>query len=80
MATMLPPSNDVLSRDPFPASTKVYAEGSDPTIRVPFRAIQLTDGDDPHRRRHVGPVHRPRCRDRRARRDRAAPRAVDRAP
>ncbi|MDB5028357.1 MAG: thiC [Candidatus Eremiobacteraeota bacterium] len=44
MATMLPPSNDVLSRDPFPASTKVYAEGSDPTIRVPFRAIQLTDG------------------------------------
>jgi phosphomethylpyrimidine synthase len=44
MATMLPPTNDVLSRDPFPSSTKVYAEGSDPTIRVPFRAIQLTDG------------------------------------
>jgi len=44
MATMLPPTNDVLSRDPFPASTKVYAEGSDPTIRVPFRAIQLSDG------------------------------------
>jgi phosphomethylpyrimidine synthase len=44
MATMLPPTNDVLSRDPFPSSTKVYAQGSDPTIRVPFRAIQLTDG------------------------------------
>jgi phosphomethylpyrimidine synthase len=44
MATILPPSNDVVSRDPFPASTKVYAEGSDPTIRVPFRAIELTDG------------------------------------
>ena len=45
MATMLPPSNDVLSRDPFPASAKVYAVGSDPTIRVPFRAITLTDGE-----------------------------------
>ena len=44
MATMLPPSNDVLSRDPFPSSTKVYAIGSDPTIRVPFRAIALSDG------------------------------------
>ncbi len=44
MATMIPPSNDVLSREPFPASSKVYAEGSDPTIRVPFRAIQVTDG------------------------------------
>ncbi|MBV8369936.1 MAG: phosphomethylpyrimidine synthase ThiC [Candidatus Eremiobacteraeota bacterium] len=45
MATMLPPSNDVLSRDPFPASSKVYAVGSDPTIRVPFRAITLSDGE-----------------------------------
>src|SRR5579875_1931836 len=44
MATMLPPSNDVLSRDPFPASTKAYKIGSDPSIRVPFRAIALTDG------------------------------------
>jgi phosphomethylpyrimidine synthase len=44
MATMVPPTNDVLSREPFPASTKVYAEGSDPTIRVPFRAIQVSDG------------------------------------
>jgi len=44
MATMLPPSNDVLSRDPFPSSTKVYATGSDPTIRVPFRTIALSDG------------------------------------
>jgi phosphomethylpyrimidine synthase len=44
MATMLPPSNDVLSRDPFPASRKVYAPGSHPSIRVPFRAIALADG------------------------------------
>jgi phosphomethylpyrimidine synthase len=44
MATMVPPTNDVLSREPFPASTKVYAEGSDPTIRVPFRAIAVSDG------------------------------------
>jgi phosphomethylpyrimidine synthase len=44
MATMLPPSNEAVSRDPFPASNKVYATGSDPTIRVPFRAIALTDG------------------------------------
>src|ERR1700676_5260355 len=45
MATMLPPTNDVLSRDPFPASAKIYVEGSDPSIRVPFRAITLTDGE-----------------------------------
>jgi phosphomethylpyrimidine synthase len=44
MATMLPPSNDVLSREPFPASRKVYAHGSNPSIRVPFRAIALADG------------------------------------
>ncbi len=44
MATMLPPTNDVLTRTPFPASQKVYAEGSDPTIRVPFRAIGVSDG------------------------------------
>jgi phosphomethylpyrimidine synthase len=44
MATMLPPSNESVSREPFPASTKVYAQGSDATIRVPFRAIELTDG------------------------------------
>ena len=44
MATMLPPSNEKVSRDPFPASTKVYAVGGDPSIRVPFRAIALSDG------------------------------------
>jgi phosphomethylpyrimidine synthase len=44
MATMVPPTNDVLSREPFPSSQKVYAPGSDPTIRVPFRAVALTDG------------------------------------
>ena len=45
MATMIPPTNEVLSRQPFPSSMKVYAEGSDPTIRVPFRTIALTDGE-----------------------------------
>jgi phosphomethylpyrimidine synthase len=45
MATMIPPRNDVLSRDPFPSSAKIYVPGSDPTIRVPFRAITLTDGE-----------------------------------
>ena len=45
MATMVPPTNDVLSRDPFPASAKIYVEGSDPSIRVPFRAITLSDGE-----------------------------------
>src|ERR1700730_3788769 len=45
MATMVPPTNDVLSRDPFPASVKIYVEGSDPSIRVPFRAITLSDGE-----------------------------------
>jgi phosphomethylpyrimidine synthase len=44
MATMVPPTNDVLSREPFPSSQKVYAPGSDATIRVPFRAVALTDG------------------------------------
>jgi phosphomethylpyrimidine synthase len=44
MATMTPPTNDVLSREPFPASRKVYVEGSDSSIRVPFRAIAVSDG------------------------------------
>ncbi len=37
--------NDVISREPFPGSSKVYAIGSDPSIRVPFRAIALTNGE-----------------------------------
>jgi phosphomethylpyrimidine synthase len=38
-------SNDVITREPFPGSHKVYATGSDPSIRVPFRAIPLSTGE-----------------------------------
>jgi phosphomethylpyrimidine synthase len=41
--TVLP--NEAISRDPFPGSRKVYAQGSDPSIQVPFRAIALTNGE-----------------------------------
>ena len=34
-----------LTREPFPASTKVYAEGSQPGVRVPMREIALTNGE-----------------------------------
>ena len=43
MDTALP--NAAISREPFPGSRKVYAQGSDPSIRVPFRAIALTNGE-----------------------------------
>ncbi len=43
MDTVIP--SDVISREPFPGSHKVYAVGSDPSIRVPFRAIALTNGE-----------------------------------
>ena len=43
MDTALP--NEAISREPFPGSTKVYAQGSDPSIRVPFRAIALPNGE-----------------------------------
>jgi phosphomethylpyrimidine synthase len=43
MDTALP--NEAISREPFPGSRKVYAQGSDPSIRVPFRAIALTNGE-----------------------------------
>ena len=45
MATMVTPTNDTITRTPFPASSKVYAEGSIPSIRVPARAITLTNGE-----------------------------------
>jgi len=41
--TIIP--SDVISREPFPGSSKVYAVGSDPSIRVPFRAIALSNGE-----------------------------------
>ncbi|QIL71551.1 phosphomethylpyrimidine synthase ThiC [Diaphorobacter sp. HDW4B] len=34
-----------LTREPFPASTKNYLEGSQPDIRVPVRDIALTNGE-----------------------------------
>jgi phosphomethylpyrimidine synthase len=37
--------SDVISREPFPGSSKVYAVGSDPSLRVPFRAIALSNGE-----------------------------------
>ncbi len=37
------PTQEVISRAPFPASTKVYVEGSRPDIRVPMREIKLND-------------------------------------
>jgi phosphomethylpyrimidine synthase len=43
MDTVLP--NEAISREPFPGSRKVYAQGSDPSIRVPFRAIALSNGE-----------------------------------
>jgi phosphomethylpyrimidine synthase len=38
-------STETISREPFPGSRKVYAAASDPSIRVPFRAIALTNGE-----------------------------------
>jgi phosphomethylpyrimidine synthase len=45
MASMITPTNDSVTRKPFPASRKVYAVGSQPSIRVPARAITLTTGE-----------------------------------
>jgi phosphomethylpyrimidine synthase len=45
MASMTTPTNDTITRDPFPGSRKVYAVGSQPSIRVPARAIALTNGE-----------------------------------
>ena len=39
------PSNQTITRTPFPGSQKVYAPGSNPSIRVPMRAIALTNGE-----------------------------------
>jgi phosphomethylpyrimidine synthase len=45
MASTAIPSNDVISREPFPGSAKVYAAGSQDSIRVPMRAITLSTGE-----------------------------------
>lgn len=42
----LPASNDILTRDPLPASHKTYISGEiHPDIKVPMRAISLTNGE-----------------------------------
>ncbi|RUM90869.1 MAG: phosphomethylpyrimidine synthase ThiC [Thiomicrospira sp.] len=42
----LPASNDILTRDPLPASHKTYIPGEiHPDIQVPMRAITLTNGE-----------------------------------
>lgn len=42
----MPASNDILTREPFPASQKIYEPGKiHPDIQVPMRAIALTNGE-----------------------------------
>ncbi|MCA9759435.1 MAG: phosphomethylpyrimidine synthase ThiC [Candidatus Eisenbacteria bacterium] len=38
----IPGADSLITRDPFPASRKVYIEGSSPSIQVPMREIELT--------------------------------------
>ena len=42
----------ILTRDPLPGSARIYVEGSDPSLRVPMRAVRLSDskvtGPDGH--------------------------------
>ena len=42
---MTAPRNETITRKPFPGSRKVYATGKDPSIRVPMRAVALSDGE-----------------------------------
>ena len=43
------PARARITRDPFPASRKIYAEGSDPSIRVPMREVALAPtGGEPN--------------------------------
>ncbi len=42
VADRIPNSKSKLTRDPLPKSRKVYLEGSDPSIRVPMREIELS--------------------------------------
>ncbi len=42
VADRVPNASSVITRDPLPASRKIYVEGSDPSIRVPMREIELT--------------------------------------
>ena len=61
-------------------SRKIYSIGSDPSIRVPMREIELTNGERARRVRHERTVHRSGRRDRRARRHRADARSAGSRP
>jgi len=45
----LTPNENVITRDPYPSSTKIYVEGSRPDLRVAMRRIELTTNGDPAR-------------------------------
>ena len=38
------PTNEVITRDPFPASTRIYVEGERAGVKVPMREITLNPG------------------------------------
>ena len=42
VADRIPNSSSKLTREPLPRSRKIYIEGSDPSIRVPMREIELS--------------------------------------
>ena len=48
-----------LTREPFPASKKIYLEGSQKDILVPIREVQLTNGDQAHLYDTSGPYTDP---------------------
>ena len=43
MSTRSRPTDDVITREPFPGSTKCYVEGSRSSIRVPMREVRQSD-------------------------------------
>ena len=45
-----------LSREPFPASRKVYVPGSQASIQVPMREILLSNGAIAHLAYHLGAI------------------------
>ena len=67
-----------LTREPFPASTKSAIASSRPDLHVPVRDVPLTNGETRLALRHLGPVHRPGGRHRRAPRPARRARRLDR--
>jgi len=43
-----PVGSDGITRDPFPASQRIYVTGSDPSVRVPMREIALSPTEVQH--------------------------------